>query len=30
MKITTEQKKMYEAILQAFGPSGCEHQVVNY
>ncbi|WFG96266.1 M42 family metallopeptidase [Spiroplasma citri] len=28
MKITTEQKKMYEAILQAFGPSGCEHQVV--
>ncbi|GAA6238679.1 MAG: hypothetical protein SPLM_07950 [Spiroplasma phoeniceum] len=28
MKITTEQKKMYETILQAFGPSGCEQEVV--
>ncbi|WP_338964356.1 MULTISPECIES: M42 family metallopeptidase [unclassified Spiroplasma] len=28
MKITNEKKIMYENILQAFGPSGCEEQVV--
>ena len=28
MKISAEKVKMYESILQAFGPSGCEYQVV--
>ncbi len=25
MKISAEKQKMYESILQAFGPSGCEY-----